>query len=135
MNAMAEPHLSSTASHDEVVARLIDRLPEEIRVFAGPQDGAWVAHAVDFDIVGEGDTRDEALQTLFRLIDAYLHSVVELDEVESHVPRPAPRHVIAQLYGRVILSRVKGVLRSSARMPSVSRFDRASVEDRLRLSH
>ena len=56
----------------------------------------FTAHCVEFDIVGEGDTEREAIESAFGLLHEYVECALELDEVEQLVPpAPAQREAIA----------------------------------------
>jgi predicted RNase H-like HicB family nuclease len=131
------PYDMSTLSPHSPNAKPIDalreRLPRKLRVFVGPEDGVWLAHAVDFDIVGQGDDADSAVESMFELLAGHLQTAVELDEVESLVPQAAPRAVIARLYAK---SWVGGMSRAMHRHATRFRetvYDRSAVEQRLQL--
>jgi hypothetical protein len=51
----------------------------------------FTAHCVEFDIVGEGDTEREAVESAYGLLQEYLQCALELDEVDELVPPAAPQ--------------------------------------------
>ncbi len=72
------------------------RMPRLSPVVVRRCPGGFTAHCVEFDIVGEGNTEQEAIESASGLLREYLHSARELDEVEQLVPPAAsPRDAIA----------------------------------------
>ncbi len=60
-----------------------------INVLGYVEDGDWVAHALEMDIVAVGDTFEEACEELNELIDMQL-SFAALKQDPSLVSHPAP---------------------------------------------
>ncbi len=72
------------------------RMPRLSPVVVRRCASGFTAHCVEFDIVGEGDTEQEAIESAFGLLDEYVECALELDEVEQLVPpAPAQREAIA----------------------------------------
>lgn len=126
--------LSANIPDAKALQALRERLPRRLRVFVGPEDGSWVAHAVDFDIVGQGDDADHAVDSMFELLAGHLQTAVELDEIEGLVPHPAPRMVVAKLYAKSWAGGLAAVTRHHAARLSETVYDRSAVEQRLQLS-
>jgi len=74
---------------------LLAHLPRKMRVFAVQEGGVWTAHAIEFDIVGEGDTQKAAIDSMILLIRDHIQTAIDLNEIESLIPHPAPRSVMA----------------------------------------
>lgn len=66
-------------------------MPALSRVFVSECPGGFTAHCVELDIVGEGDTEQEAIDSTFALLRAYVLSALELNEIEQLIPPLAPR--------------------------------------------
>lgn len=60
-----------------------------LRVVFYREDEAWIAHCLEFDLVGDGDTREAALQSLAEAIGLQLEASVEHDNPRN-LFRPAP---------------------------------------------
>ena len=56
------------------------------------EEGQCIAHALEMDIIGVGDTWDAALQELEGNIEAHLAFAKELGD-DSLIFRPAPPHL------------------------------------------
>jgi len=75
------------------------------RVAAKTEDGHWFALAMDFDIIGRGDTLDAAEDELFDLLGAYLANYFTQDEPFSEAVRRIPKslrmriHIATAIYG------------------------------------
>jgi predicted RNase H-like HicB family nuclease len=54
-----------------------------------PEDGAWIAHCLELDIVAEGASSDEAVQSLVSLCDFQIKVAMEEGDLRS-IFRPAP---------------------------------------------
>lgn len=64
------------------------------------EEGGWVAHGLETDLVGEGRTKDRALKSLFELTRAQISFAVQKGD-SSLILHPAPIHIIEryeQLY-------------------------------------
>ena len=57
-----------------------------------PEDGVWIAHCLELDIVAEGATSDDALQSLVSLCDFQIKVAMEEGDLGS-IFRPAPPEV------------------------------------------
>jgi hypothetical protein len=91
------------APHDgEPVA--LESIP--VRVFTHRQAGQWSAIAVDYTIVGQGDTHDEAMQRLGELLCSYLESCVRDGISIADARRPIGRRWWLELRLEQILGRV-----------------------------
>jgi hypothetical protein len=86
---MGEANERAVPQHASEALR--QRMPALSRVFVSECAGGFTAHCAEFDIVGEGDTEQEAIESTFALLRAYVLSALELDEVERLVPPIAPR--------------------------------------------
>ena len=62
--------------------------PLPVRVFVHRQDGRWSAIAIDYTIVGQGETHDEALERLGELLCSYLVSCVRDGKSIRDAERP-----------------------------------------------
>lgn len=60
-----------------------------VSVLGYREDGEWVAHALEIDILGYGETFEEALQDLEDLVKMQL-SFAKYKEDPSLIPHPAP---------------------------------------------
>jgi hypothetical protein len=56
-----------------------------------PCADGFTAHCVEFDIVGEGVTEQEAIESAFGFLQEYVQCALELGEVEQLVPPAAPQ--------------------------------------------
>lgn len=63
-----------------------------LRVLLYPEGGSWVAHCLEFDLVGAGAQQDEALQQLAGAIETQVAWSVEQGD-PSLLFSPAPREV------------------------------------------
>ncbi len=71
------------------------RIPGLVHVAVRESASGLSARCVEFDIVGEGDTKQEAIDSVFGLLRDYVLAAIELDEVEQLIPPPAPeRHAL-----------------------------------------
>lgn len=131
MGSMATDTTSDRSADWDALARA---LPERLRVFVGPEDGLFVAHAVEFDIVGQGSTLDEALTDMFDLVRDYIRTAVELDEIDS-IRRPMPRAEVARLWLKVAVSRAARVARHADRLlERTLTYDRPALQQKLHLA-
>jgi hypothetical protein len=85
---MGEANERAVPQHASEALR--QRMPALSRVFVSECPGGFTAHCVEFDIVGEGDTEQEAIESTFALLRAYVLSALELDEIERLIPPLAP---------------------------------------------
>ena len=76
----------------ETAARQDVSLPFHFDVLVEPQDGEYVAHCLQLDIVAAGQTREAAVSDVIDLIQAQIEFAVEHDNVEN-VLKPAPPEV------------------------------------------
>jgi predicted RNase H-like HicB family nuclease len=121
--------------HDAATAEMIRaRLPKKLRVFVGPEDEVWLAHAVQFDIVGQGDTPDEAIESMFSLITDYVRTAIAYEGVEQFSLTPAPRKVVLALQAKVAIGTVMRALHHGARSVKSSAFDDSALQSRLHLA-
>ena len=87
-NESADPPNASDA--------LGQRMPRLSPVVVRRCASGFTAHCVEFDIVGEGDTEREAIESAFALLQEYVQCALELDEVAELVPpAAAAREAIA----------------------------------------
>ena len=56
------------------------------------EDGVWIAHCLELDIVTEGDDVDDAVRSLVSLCDLQIKTALEEGDVQS-IFRPAPPEV------------------------------------------
>ncbi len=56
------------------------------------EDGVWIAHCLELDIVAEGNDADEAIRSLISLCDFQIRTAMESGDLGS-VFRPAPAEV------------------------------------------
>jgi len=54
-----------------------------IRVVLYQEDGRWIAHCLEFDLLGDGATQEDALQCLKGAIQTQIDAVVDHDSLES----------------------------------------------------
>ena len=71
-------------------------LPFHLDVLVEMQDGEYVAHCLQMDIVATGRSKDEAVSDLLDLIGAQIDFAVEHGNIEN-ILRPAPREVWQKL--------------------------------------
>lgn len=67
------------------------RIP--LRVVFYKEDGDWIAHCLEFDLVGDGDTKDAAWANLCDAIVTQVHHFVE---------NPNPANLFSQAPGRYL---------------------------------
>jgi hypothetical protein len=67
------------------------RMPGLSPVVVRESAKGFTAHCVEFDIVGEGDTAQQAMDSAFGLLQEYARSAFELDELERLAPPGAPQ--------------------------------------------
>lgn len=70
------------------------------------EDGDWVAHCLELDIVATGSTQAEAREIINSLIAAQVDYAFSTDNL-AHLYHPAPAEVWAQLYKCKRQSRVE----------------------------
>jgi hypothetical protein len=93
----------------EVLARVRAWLPRDFdwRVATKTEGDHWFALAMDFDIIGRGDTKDSAEDELFELLGAYLASYLVQDKPFEDAVRPVSKtlrlriHVATVIYGLI----------------------------------
>ena len=51
------------------------RLP--LRIVFYKEEGAWIAHCLEFDLIGDGDTQQEAVQQLCEAIVLQMEATIE----------------------------------------------------------
>jgi predicted RNase H-like HicB family nuclease len=56
------------------------------------EDGVWLAHCLELDIVSEGKDTDDALRSLMSLCELQITVAVEEGDIES-IFRPAPPEI------------------------------------------
>ena len=56
------------------------------------EDGAWLAHCLELDIVSEGTDASEAIRSLISLCDLQITVALEEGDIES-IFRPAPPEI------------------------------------------
>ncbi|HEX4794885.1 MAG TPA: hypothetical protein VH370_13885 [Humisphaera sp.] len=54
-----------------------------MRVVVYREDGAWIAHCLEFDLLGEGETPEAALAMLSNAIELQLAAMIEFDNIEN----------------------------------------------------
>lgn len=72
-----------------------ERLPVHVLISWSEEDQAWLAHCLDFDLLGHGDTQDEAMACLQDAMETYI------DYNRKHglaIVRPAPHHYWEQYW-------------------------------------
>ncbi len=100
----------------------------DVRVFVGPEGGRWSAVAIDFTIVGEGSTQDEALHRLCGALASYLNSCARDGLEFEEMRRPISR----QWYLRLRLEALLGqALALVTRRSAVTHRARLSLPDGL----
>lgn len=57
------------------------RIP--LRIVFYREDNQWVAHCLEFDLVGVGDSREEAINLLGEAIACQLHASIEMNNPEN----------------------------------------------------
>jgi hypothetical protein len=108
-------------AHDGEAAEL-ESIP--VHVFVHRQAGRWSAIAVDYTIVGQGDTHDEAMQRLGELLVSYLNSCVHDGMSLEEAKRPISRRWRAQLRLELLIARA---LRRVHEMSGGARTERFSL--------
>lgn len=125
----------TTVVDEKATAEMIRaRLPKKLRVFVGPEDEVWLAHAVEFDIVGQGDTPDDAIESMFSLITDYIQTAIEYEGVDRFELTPAPRKVVLALQAKVAIGTVMRAMHHGARSVKSSAFDDSTLQSRLHLA-
>ena len=81
---------SDRASPQDVSRAMRRRMPGLLHVVVRACPGGFTAHCVEFGCIGEGDSEQEAIDSVFGLLRGYVLSAIELDEVEHLIPPPAP---------------------------------------------
>ena len=81
---------SERASPRDVSEAIRRRMPGLVHVVVRACPGGFTAHCVEFGCIGEGDSEEDAIDSVFGLLRGYVLSAIELDEVEHLVPPPAP---------------------------------------------
>ena len=71
----------------------------DLRAILSREDGVWLAHCLEMDIVAEGTTFRQATQDLVDLCVFQIQTAIEHHDLAS-VFRPAPPEVWNDFYGR-----------------------------------
>jgi predicted RNase H-like HicB family nuclease len=66
--------LSRVNRRERTIVQKSLRLP--LKVVFYKEDGNWVAHCLEFDLIGDGETREEALDALSDAIDIQIHATI-----------------------------------------------------------
>ncbi|MBI2806728.1 MAG: hypothetical protein HYX68_17250 [Planctomycetes bacterium] len=61
----------------------------DLRVISYPEDGLWLAHCLELDIVVEGETAKQALADLIDLCLLHIRTAIDENDLVSII-RPAP---------------------------------------------
>lgn len=54
-----------------------------IRAVLYREDGCWIAHCLEFDLIGHGDTRESALQMLTQAIEIQVEQTIEHENLDN----------------------------------------------------
>ena len=66
-----------------------DKIRLDFQVLIYPEDDFWIAHCLETDLVGEGDTADEAMQTLIDISNVQIQAAIDAGDLAS-IFSPAP---------------------------------------------
>ena len=83
------------------------RMPGFVHVSVRESPRGFTARCVEFDIVGEGDTEQEAIHSVFVLLRGYVLAAIELDEAEHLIPPPAPERRALSLNAHEATRRIR----------------------------
>lgn len=62
-----------------------------IHILVTREDGEWVAHALEFDLMAGGDSQEHALGEICDMIEAYFEACAEDGLTLEEAKRPAPK--------------------------------------------
>jgi len=110
---------ANEADHDippEVLRRVEQWVPPTFawRVAWKTEGGQWFALAMDFDIVGRGDSPEAAEDEMFGLLGAYLATHLEQGKPFSEAVRRVPKNLRLRIH---IATAVYGVIDGLAKKP------------------
>jgi predicted RNase H-like HicB family nuclease len=71
------------------MAKIGSNLSINLSAIIYKEDGVWLAHCLELDIVAEGKNVEDACRSLVSLCDLQIKTAVEQDELQS-IFRPAP---------------------------------------------
>jgi hypothetical protein len=74
------------------MAKKTPRLRIDLRVILYREDGKWLAHCLELDIVAEGATPQEAIEDIVDLCNLQVRTALEDGDLQS-VFRPAPPEI------------------------------------------
>jgi hypothetical protein len=69
--------------------KVSSRMRINLSAIAYQEDGVWIAHCLELDIVAEGKSADDAIRSLVSLCDLQINTALEEGDLES-VFRAAP---------------------------------------------
>jgi predicted RNase H-like HicB family nuclease len=85
-----------------------------IRAVLFREEGRWVAHCLEFDLLGDGDSADEAMESLGQAIAVQIEDTIESGNV-NNLFSPADGELFKKFaagkrvaYGMVTLKKIRG---------------------------
>lgn len=94
-----------------------------IRVVFYREDDAWIAHCLEFDLVGDGETREQAMDMLARAISLQAAFSLEHDNIENLLVSADPKFHRMYFAGRDALDFHFGIERISEMVPIVTHIE------------
>jgi hypothetical protein len=74
------------------MAKTVSNLSINLSAIVYREEGVWIAHCLELDIVADGDSADDAIKSLISLCDLQISTAMEYGDLAS-VFRPAPPEV------------------------------------------
>jgi len=75
----------------------------QLDILLYPDDGGFLAHCLQLDLVEWGETLDEAHCALLDVVRAHVESVIENDNLD-HLFHPAPAEVWKRFFGATLIA-------------------------------
>jgi predicted RNase H-like HicB family nuclease len=106
------------------MAKTVSNLRINLSAIAYCEDGVWIAHCLELDIVADGKDVDDAIQSLISLCDFQIRTAMEHADLGS-VFRSAPREIwamFAEGKGKVLEEKTRSH-RAARFLAPVDRFE------------
>ncbi len=97
-----------------------------VRVVFYREDGEWVAHCLEFDLIGDGTTKQEALSRLARAISIQVEAAFDDDNIENLFSPADSKYFVMFAEGTDVAS---GVLELDLLRASTSMIDAIEVRE------
>lgn len=74
---------ASQSRNNPIIHTSMQELRIPLRVIFYREDGAWIAHSLEFDLVGDGDTPGAALSNLSEAIQLQVRAAIDCNNMKN----------------------------------------------------